>query len=100
MTEQFEVLVTQGTLELPHPYLVVWQGLRLWETKAKTRPLPSSGGWLDQDAELMWAIELLDRLADQHQSAQQGMDDLAEFDPTTAGQKPKFTFSGSFEPPE
>ncbi len=41
--------------EQPHPYLTVWVGCRRYSTEM-SRLLPSAGGWLDQDAELMLAF--------------------------------------------
>jgi hypothetical protein len=39
-------------------------GLRRYQERAGWRPLPGPGGWLDQDAELMWALEECDRVWD------------------------------------
>ena len=46
----------------PHAYVQIWVGLRRYQAQAGWRPLPGAGGWLDQDAELMWALEECDRV--------------------------------------
>lgn len=49
-------------MERPDAYVQVWVGLRRYQERAGWRPLPGPGGWLDQDAELMWALEECDRV--------------------------------------
>jgi hypothetical protein len=62
LTEQVTALFAEGHVETPHAYVQVWVGLRRYQQQAGWRPLPGAGGWLDQDAELMWALEECDRV--------------------------------------
>jgi hypothetical protein len=57
---QLAELAADTPVERPHPYLQVWVALKRAE-RYGARPLPGPGGWLDQDAELTWALELCDR---------------------------------------
>jgi len=59
---QVTALFVEGRVDDPHAYLQVWVGLRRYQERAGWRPLPGPGGWLDQDAELMWALEECDRV--------------------------------------
>jgi hypothetical protein len=59
---QVTALFLDGRADAPHAYVQVWVGLRRYQERAGWRPLPGPGGWLDQDAELMWALEECDRV--------------------------------------
>jgi hypothetical protein len=60
LAEQLAVLAENSPVKDAHPYLQVWVALKRAERHG-ARPLPGPGGWLDQDAELTWALELCDR---------------------------------------
>jgi hypothetical protein len=54
-------LVAEKSLKNPHPYLMIWLGLRSW-FRDEQRHFPEEGGWLDQDAETLMALEIIDNL--------------------------------------
>ena len=66
---QVAALFAEGRVDAPHAYVQVWVGLKRYQERAGWRPLPGAGGWLDQDAELMWALEECDRVWGEQEAA-------------------------------
>lgn len=71
-------MVANGRVREPHPYLLIWLGCRRHSSEYH-KVLPDSGGWLDQDAELLLAFEIVDDLyAEEMRAAEIRQKQMAE----------------------
>ena len=68
MRDQLERIEARGSLEQNeplHPYIKIWMGCKRFSTSMSGAPiLPGPGSYLDQDAELMLAFEILEEVWD------------------------------------
>lgn len=67
----------KGEVAEPHPYLRVWLGCRAYSTP-EHRLLPNAGGWLDQPAEMMRALDVCERAYSEEQAARKAFDEAQE----------------------
>lgn len=68
-------MVTKGTVEYPHPFVVIYMGTKRYASEMYPRPLPGAGGWLDQDAWLMLGLEVCEDLYDQEQAVKKAFEE-------------------------
>ncbi len=61
-----------------HPYLEIWMNCRKYAGPLGGTALPETGGWLDQDAELMLAFDILNQLYAELEEEKKRREELAE----------------------
>ena len=60
----------EGKVDHPSPYLLIWAGCKRFSTDLM-KVMPNAGGWLDQDAEMMIAFEVIEEIAKEEEKANQ-----------------------------
>lgn len=61
-------------MDYASPYLLIWLGIKRYSNEF-VKPFPSAGGWLDQDAYTMLALEVCDEIYEQEMQAQRAFAD-------------------------